>query len=181
MEWRSAYLAIGAVFLGSLCGCTGSSGTSATVPMKLGLWEVNTRSNNPQLTETYKTCIDDVLVPAHHKEIVRMAADRAAGKCVSKSGRAVNGAEFTEADCRLGGRDWISRVTTTVIAQTAVYEHGHLVTTVKQLGHWFGDRTWIDSERTYLGSCPPGLLPGQHLLPNGTIRNVWTISQRPSN
>jgi hypothetical protein len=76
-----------------------------------------------------------------------------------------DGAEVSNIICASRGFVAAARAVNTFASPT----HTHESLVMYALGPGQRWKTWFEIDRAFVGPCPPGLLPGQHLMPDGTV------------
>ncbi len=131
-------------------------------------------STAPRFTHTFEECLGGKRAPSHLEAIEEATAAWGKAHCHMTLRTGVDGSAVTETNCPgIAFTRGISREA----PPTAEHTHESEKVTTWLPGHWFGDTTSFDNDARYVGACPTGLLPGQHLLPNGWITDPGTIAR----
>jgi Protein of unknown function (DUF3617) len=157
---RTTLYAIGAFLLPAAIAL--ASGPPA---QKEGLWLLNRQTidnpgNKKEVWPPIKVCRDH----AYDQHVLELAKKIPGCTAVSESTH--GNTYLTDLKCVIGNTTLDTKSTTTVQGDTASHGESHTLYTPAMDGK---TETIMISDAKYLGSCPPGMQPGDRMNADGTI------------
>jgi hypothetical protein len=133
--------------------------------VKEGLWQIRMQTvENPG---NKKSDVTTTLCRNHEYDKSAQALAKNMKGCTSISENLDGSTYSSETRCTVGGTVIDSKGTVSYTDTTA---HGETHATYTPAFYGYTDETIIQDQK-YVGDCPAGMQPGDHLLPDGTIQH----------